>query len=77
MKWLCCHLGHTQKVHEQDGRSTSGLIEQLNVAKLMLIQEGNVHGKIQEKSLNDIAFEGRFSYIILSLLILLYMKVMQ
>lgn len=58
MKWLCRHLGHTRKVHEQHYRSTSGLIERLDIAKLMLLQEGNLQGKFQGKPLNDITFEG-------------------
>lgn len=58
MTWLCRHLGHTRKVHEQYYRTTSGLIERLDVAKLMLLQEGNMHGKFQGKSLKDITFEG-------------------
>nr|XP_022330999.1 uncharacterized protein LOC111129143 isoform X1 [Crassostrea virginica] len=57
MTWLCRHLGHTRKVHEQYYRTTSGLIERLDVAKLMLLQEGNMHGKFQGKSLKDITFE--------------------
>lgn len=72
MKWLCRHLGHTEKVHEQHYRSTSGLIERLDIAKLMLIQEGNLHGKFHGKSLHDINFEGRLLRIIIPLLILLY-----
>ena len=59
MKWLCRHLGHTRKVHEQHYRATSGLIERLDIAKLMLLQEGNMQGKFQGKSLKDINFEGK------------------
>lgn len=58
MKWLCRHLGHTRKVHEQHYRATSGLIERLDIAKLMLIQESNQHGKFHGKSLKDINFAG-------------------
>jgi hypothetical protein len=42
MKWLCRHLGHTQKVHEQHYRATSGLIERLDIVKFMLLQEADL-----------------------------------
>ena len=60
MKWLCRHLGHTRKVHEQHYRATSGLIERLDIAKLMLLQEGNLQGKFHGKALKEISFEGNF-----------------
>jgi myosin-crossreactive antigen len=62
MKWLCRHLGHTRKVHEQHYRATSGLIERLDIAKLMLLQEGNLQGKFHGKALKEINFEGNFFF---------------
>lgn len=41
LKWLTNHLGHTEKVHLTHERATSGLIERLDVAKIMLLQEQN------------------------------------
>lgn len=57
LKYLCRHMGHTMQVHETHYRSTSGLIERLEIAKLMLIQERNMVGMFQGKSLNEITFE--------------------
>ncbi|XP_063403047.1 centromere protein F-like [Mytilus trossulus] len=57
LKYLCRHLGHTVQVHEMHYRSTSGLIERLEIAKLMLMQENNMVGKFQGKTLKDITFE--------------------
>lgn len=50
-------MGHTMEVHELHYRSTSGLIERLEIAKLMVMQECNVVGKFHGKSLKDITFE--------------------
>uniref|UniRef100_A0A8W8MIH0 PWWP domain-containing protein n=1 Tax=Magallana gigas TaxID=29159 RepID=A0A8W8MIH0_MAGGI len=57
LKYLCRHMGHTMEVHELHYRSTSGLIERLEIAKLMVMQECNVVGKFHGKSLKDITFE--------------------
>lgn len=53
-------MGHTMQVHELHYRSTSGLIERLEIAKLMVMQECNVVGKFHGKSLKDITFEGKY-----------------
>ena len=39
LKWLQRHMGHTERVHLQHYRATSGLIERIDIAKLMLLQE--------------------------------------
>ncbi|XP_078310283.1 uncharacterized protein LOC111116385 isoform X1 [Crassostrea virginica] len=57
MKSICNHLGHTQKVHDLVYRQTSGMIERLDIAKLMLIQEHNIVGKFQNKKLSEIQFD--------------------
>mgnify|MGYP003688147557 CR=1 FL=1 len=58
MKSICNHLGHTQKVHDLVYQQTSGMIERLNIAKLVLIQEHNIVGKFQSKKLSEIQFDG-------------------
>lgn len=58
LRWLTNHLGHTEKVHLKDYRATSGLIERLDISKLMLLQEKNAHGRFANKNLSDIQFEG-------------------
>ena len=58
LRWLTNHLGHTEKVHLQNYRATSGLIERLDISKLMLLQERNAHGRFANKKLSDINFEG-------------------
>lgn len=57
MKWLCQHLGHTQKVHAIHYRATSGMIERIEISKLMLMQETNSVSKFAGKNLRDIQFE--------------------
>ena len=59
MKSICNHLGHTQKVHDLVYRQTSGMIQRLDIAKLMLIQEHNIAGKFQKKKLSEIQFDGK------------------
>ena len=61
-------MGHTLRVHETHYRSTSGLVERLDIAKLMLMQEGNLVGKFAGKSLNDITFEGKLKFSVTKML---------
>lgn len=63
MKWLCQHLGHTQKVHAIHYRATSGMIERIEISKLMLMQETNSISKFAGKNLRDIQFEGKFYFV--------------
>lgn len=58
LKWLCNHLGHTGKLHETHYRATSGLIERVEIAKLLLIQENNMAGQFAGQDLSEIQFEG-------------------
>lgn len=60
LKWLCNHLGHTGKVHEQYYRQTSGIIERIEIAKLMLMQEHNLVGKFRNKDLSEVDFVGTY-----------------
>ncbi|XP_065940226.1 uncharacterized protein [Magallana gigas] len=62
MKWLCQHLGHTQKVHAIHYRATSGMIERIEISKLMLMQETSSVSKFAGKNLRDIQFEGRAEF---------------
>ncbi|XP_033762695.1 uncharacterized protein LOC117344151 [Pecten maximus] len=57
MKWLCNHLGHTCRVHDQYYRQTSGLIERIDISKLMIMQEHNLVAKCNQKSLSEIQFD--------------------
>ena len=61
LKWLTNHLGHTAKVHLTHYRATSGLIERLAIAKIMLLQEKNNVGKFSGKKLSEIQFQGEGS----------------
>lgn len=58
MKYVCNHLGHTQKIHDQYYCQTSGLIERIDIAKLMLIQEHNLVSTYANKKLEEIQLEG-------------------
>lgn len=59
LRWLVNHMGHTEKVHLQHYRATSGLIERLDIAKIMLMQEQGLVSKYANVALNDIHFEGK------------------
>ncbi|XP_033758150.1 uncharacterized protein LOC117340499 [Pecten maximus] len=63
MKWLCNHLGHTRRVHDQYYRQTSGLIERIDIAKLMIMQEHNSVAKCNQKSLSEIQFDGTIIFL--------------
>ncbi|XP_055959525.1 uncharacterized protein LOC126808789 [Patella vulgata] len=53
-QWLLNHLGHSMDVHRVHYRQTSGLIERIDMAKLMLMQEFNLTSKYAGKRLEDI-----------------------
>ena len=62
MTWVHRHLGHTMDVHETHYQNTEDFIERVNIAKLLLIQDGGLVGKYKEKSLSDIEFSGMQEY---------------
>lgn len=45
-------------MHETHYRATSGLIERVEIAKLLLIQENNMAGQFAGQDLSEIQFEG-------------------
>lgn len=56
------HLGHNMDVHMAHYRQTSDLLERVQVAKLLLIQDMGVVGKFVGKKLEEIQLEGKFLY---------------
>ena len=66
-QWLTNHLGHSMDVHKIHYRQTAGLIERVDLAKLMLIQEFNVTAKYAGQKLSDIQFTGKIFDKILNL----------
>ncbi|XP_033757856.1 uncharacterized protein LOC117340214 [Pecten maximus] len=62
LKWLCNHLGHTMRIHEQYYRQTSGLIERIDIAKLMIMKEHNLVGKFSGKKLSEIQLDDLVEY---------------
>ncbi|ESO84729.1 hypothetical protein LOTGIDRAFT_168393 [Lottia gigantea] len=57
LKNLCRHLGHTQRVHENHYRQTLGLVERIDIAKLMIMQEHNLIATYANKKLSEIQFD--------------------
>ena len=62
MNWLLKHMGHTEKVHMTHYRATSGFIERLDIAKIMLLQGKNNVGRFAGVELPDIQFQGDFVF---------------
>ena len=58
-QWLMNHLGHSMDIHKIHYRQTSGVIERVDIAKLMLMQEFNIAGKYAGKQLGDIDLSGK------------------
>lgn len=56
--WLCRHLGHTTRIHLDHYRATSNVIERIDVAKVLLMQDNGLIKQCAGKSLADIQFEG-------------------
>lgn len=65
---LLRHLGHTYNVHLEHYRQTSDVVERLDVAKVLLIQDSglvseNRKKKLQDIELKDISFRGKFHFL--------------
>lgn len=56
-QWVIDHLGHTMNVHREHYRQTSDLLERVEVAKILLIQDLNLVGKFHGKKLKDIQLD--------------------
>uniref|UniRef100_A0A8W8MQQ1 Uncharacterized protein n=1 Tax=Magallana gigas TaxID=29159 RepID=A0A8W8MQQ1_MAGGI len=56
-QWLTNHLGHTLDIHKIHYRQTSGIIERVDISKLMLLTEYGLTGKYPGKKLTDITLE--------------------
>lgn len=56
-QWLTNHLGHTLDIHKIHYRQTSGIIERVDISKLMLLTEYGLTGKYAGKKLTDITLE--------------------
>lgn len=64
MNHILNHMGHTWRVHQHNYRQTSDVLERLDVAKLLLIQDSGMVGenrkkKLEDINLNEITFEGK------------------
>ena len=59
MGWVTRHLGHTMQVHKINYRQTSNMLERVEIAKLLLIQDMGKVGQFFGKRLEDIQFEGK------------------
>jgi hypothetical protein len=57
-QWLTNHLGHSLDVHKIHYRQTSGLIERVDISKLMLLTEYGLAGKYAGRRLEEITLEG-------------------
>ena len=55
-------MGHTMDVHKAYYRATSGMIERMEIAKLMLIQERNKVGRFAGRDLSKVTFDGMFLF---------------
>ena len=64
-QWILDHLGHTANVHREHYRAMSDVIERVEVAKLLLIQDLGLVGKYNGQRLQDITLEGK-EFIIVS-----------
>ena len=59
MEWVCDHLGHSLNIHRQHYRAMSSVLERVQVAKVLLIQDQNLVGKYHGKRLDEIQLEGK------------------
>lgn len=56
--WLAQHLGHKVNIHKEHYRQVSGLIERVQIAKLLMIQDQDLSSKFKGHDLDQIDVEG-------------------
>ena len=54
MQWVLNHLGHTLDVHKIHYRQTSSVVERIQIAKILLLQDNNRVQEFANKSLREI-----------------------
>lgn len=64
------HLGHTMDVHRVHYRQTSDIIERVDIAKLLMIQDMGLVGRFKGKNLEEIQFDGSYLEIFVKSLLL-------
>lgn len=52
------HLGHTMNVHQIHYRQTSDVLERVDIAKILLIQDMGLVAKYKGQRIQDIQIEG-------------------
>lgn len=57
MQHILNHMGHTWDVHKHFYQQYSSVIERLDVAKVLLIQDSDAVGSNRKKKLADISLE--------------------
>ena len=57
-QWIITHMGHTMDVHLTHYRQTSDILERVEIAKILLIQDTNQVGRFVGKKMEDIQLEG-------------------
>ena len=62
LQWICKHLGHTEQIHKSHYQGTSGLIECIEMGKLMLLQEHNLVHRFAGKKFSEIQFDGMYYF---------------
>ena len=60
MEWVSEHFGHTIDVHKNHYRARSDVLERIEIAKILLIQDLGMVKDFVGKKMEDIQFEGRF-----------------
>ena len=60
MEWVCENIGHTIDVHKNYSRARSDVLERIEIAKILLIQDLGMVKDFVGTNIEDIQFEGRF-----------------
>ena len=59
LDWVCDHLGHTMDVHRTHYRARSDILERIEVAKILLMQDNGLTSKYVGKRIEDIQIGGK------------------
>jgi len=63
VQWVLQHFGHSLDVHCINYRQTSDVIERVQIAKILLLQDHDNIGAFANKRLEDICCEGMLNQI--------------
>jgi len=76
-QWVVDHLSHTMNIHQIHYRQSCDVIERVDIAKLLLIQDLGLVGKYKGKKLKDIQLNGKNNILYLHYMCILWSRMVK